>query len=104
LRLQQLDEIAELTAQMLVLAQQGSWERLTELQHNRDIKLRSCFAAPLTPEDTSVAVEKIRNLLQENERVVEVISKVRDELGTALQGVHRKHKIADTYLEAGLER
>lgn len=102
LRLRQLDEIAELTSQMLVLAEQGSWEQLAELQQRRDSKLQVCFAAPLTPDDTALAVKKIRNLLHENERVVNVICKLRDKLEVQLRGVHRKHKMVDTYLQMGL--
>ncbi len=102
LRLRQLDEIAELTRQMLALAEQEDWTELAELQRRRDLQLQTCFAAPLTPDDTALAIEKIRHLLRENERVVAVICQLRDKLEVQLRSVHQKHKMVDTYLQTGI--
>ncbi|MBT3427529.1 MAG: flagellar protein FliT [Gammaproteobacteria bacterium] len=102
LRLRQLDEIAALTRQMLILAEQGEWPELAELQHRRDLQLQTCFAAPLSPDDTATAIDKIRHLLGENERVLAVICRLRDKLEVKLRGVHQKHKMVDTYLQTGL--
>ena len=100
-RLADLDAIEAMTEEMMARVAAGDWEALPELQRERDLALRACFAAPLTEADSATAVARIQHLLKQNEALVAEVTKAKRTLAQDMQRSRRDVKAVSSYLSVG---
>ena len=101
-RLADLDGIASMTDEMMSRVDAGDWEALPDLQRERDLALRACFAAPLTGEDSETVVGRIKDLLRQNEKLVAAVTRAKRQLAQEMQNARREVKAVDSYLSIGM--
>ena len=100
-RLADLDAVAAMTEQMLEVIDAGEWDALPALQAERDALLRACFGPPLTEDDSTEAVVRIKQLLHQNEALVARVTEAKDQLAKARHRAKRDLKAVGSYLLHG---
>lgn len=93
-----MDAIAVMTGQMMSLVAAGDWDALPALQAKRDNALRACFAAPLAEENSTLAVTKIKALLEQNEKLMVAVTDARMALTKEMARTRRDVKAVNSYL------
>jgi hypothetical protein len=96
-----MDAITLMTDEMMSLVAAGDWDALPALQAKRDDALRACFAAPLTEENSELAVVKIKRLLEQNEKLVAAVTIAKSALAEEMGRTRRDAKAVNSYLSVG---
>ena len=99
--LNDMDAVAAMTDQMMSLVAAGDWDALPALQAKRDDALRTCFAAPLTEENSALAAAKIKRLLDQNEKLVAAVTSAKSALAEEMGRTRRDVKAVNSYLSVG---
>lgn len=73
-----LAEVLAITKQMVVHAENGEWERVTELEIQRRDDLTACFANTASVADSVLVAEAIAALLHLNEELMAKLKTARD--------------------------
>jgi len=94
---QTLTRIIHLSEQMLIQAEKAEWDRVGELQVQRQTLIDSCF--PLDDPSMSVdeAGERIKYILQLDNQVMALAKGRRRELGEALGKINQGRQAAKAY-------
>lgn len=81
------------TDEMLKAAQEGLWDRVSDLEATRRKRLDRCFAQPIMPENSELFSEALAVMLHLNEELVAVVQQVRDQVSVS-RNQHAKNKEA----------
>ena len=100
--LDDMDAVASMTDEMMSIVAACDWEALPALQAKRDDALRKCFSMPLLEEHSALAVEKIKRLLDQNEKLVAAVMGAKLALAEEMGRTRRDVKAVGSYLSAGL--
>ena len=87
------------TDEMLRVARDANWERVTELEASRKKRLALCFAKPMLPENSQLFSEALAVMLHLNEELVSLLNQAKADV--ALQD--REGKSAQTSIGQYLE-
>ena len=99
--LDDMDAVALMTDEMMSLVAAGDWDALPALQAKRDDALRTCFAAPLTEENSALAAAKIKRLLEQNEKLVAAVTSAKSALAEEMSRTRRDVNAVNSYLSVG---
>ena len=81
------------TDEMLKAAQEGLWDRVSDLEATRRKRLDRCFAQPIMPENSELFSEALAVMLHLNEELVAIVQQVRDQVSVS-RNQHAKKKDA----------
>ena len=65
------------TDEMLRVARDANWERVTELEASRKKRLALCFAKPMLPENSQLFSEALAVMLHLNEELVSLLNQAK---------------------------
>ncbi len=88
-RSEQLQEISDLSRQMLERAQNMQWNRVAELEVRRRELVIRCFQSPTSAQDAPAVADAIREILRLNHVVTELGRDRRDRLSEEIHS----HKV-----------
>lgn len=83
-RTRQLQDIIQLSQQMLSQARDNEWERVTELEAKRRELVLVCFRQTTPEQDSPDVAAAIKQILHLNQEVAELGRQFRDQLGTEI--------------------
>ena len=69
-----------LTERMLVLARANDWDSVTNIEKVRRAAIESCFAQPISEEQSGIFTEALAAMLQMNEELVSILEIAREEV------------------------
>lgn len=87
------------TDEMLKAAQEGHWDRVSDLEATRRKRLDRCFAQPIMPENSELFSEALAVMLHLNEELVAVVQQVRDQVSVSRNQHARKKEALRHYLD-----
>ena len=83
-RSKQLQDIIQLSRQMLSQARENEWQRVTELEARRREMVLACFQQTTPEQDSPAVATAIRDILHLNQEVAELGRRYRDQLGSEI--------------------
>lgn len=87
--------------EMILLAEKGEWERVTELEARRSRELVDFFAAPMEESESAAARKAIVRLSGLNDRLVQIASGARDDTAVKLKQVRTGSEAQRIYQNSG---
>jgi len=94
---QQLQKIINDTKKLLLLAQEGDWDAVVELEKNRGLAISALFEnSPVI--DPKLLAEGIQFILDKNELLAQYSCNQRDNLRIEISKAGRAHKAINKYL------
>ena len=97
-RTRQLQDIIQLSQQMLSQARDNEWERVTELEARRREMVLVCFQQTTPEQDSPEVAAAIREILHLNQEVAELGRQYRDQLGSEIHTHNVGRAAAAAYL------
>ena len=94
---QQLQRIIDDTKRLLVLAEDGDWDAVVELEHSRGILIEALFKMPPAIEAKQLA-EGIQFILDKNKILTQFSHSQRDSLRMEMSKAGRATKAINKYL------
>ena len=91
------------TDEMLKAAQNGNWDRVSELETSRRKRLDRCFAQTMAPENSELFSEAIAVMLHLNEELVELVLQARKEASVNRQKAFSGHQAVGHYLDVSAD-
>ena len=88
------------TDEMLNSAQEGYWERVSDLEATRRKRLDRCFAQPIMPENSELFSEALAVMLHLNEELVAAVEQAREQVSVSRKQHAKKKDALQHYLEA----
>ena len=86
--------IVEISDQLLQLAEQQNWQQLGRLQLERDQLIDLFFRSETRTELVPVIQEDIRNICDQDQKIVQMVTDNRDQLGAEAKHLQAmKHRI-----------
>lgn len=92
-RCDQLNELVDLTRQMLESARAMDWDGVARLEDRRRRRVRQCFSYPTSSQDAPEVAESIREILRLNEAITKLGRDFRDQLGGEIR-IHKTGRLA----------
>lgn len=92
-----LTPVVELARTMLVAAESGDWERVTELEQKREHCIAACFAQTGPVAATAEFAQGVGELLRIEERVLGLARQRMAELSNHLSGLRRSRHARAAY-------
>ena len=99
-RKQELDSILAQSRQMLVAAQEGDWEALTEWQNKRQERIRAFFRIAPARSEADMISAQIREILSLNEQLVALANRRRQDLKDEIRGLAKGRKATKAYQQS----
>lgn len=84
---------------MKVAAEEGDWDRVIEIQRQRDQALRMFFEAPVEAAEASTVETGIREILAVDRRVLELSQARMQTLSGRLEQLHQGRKARQAYAD-----
>jgi hypothetical protein len=84
-RSQQLNDIIDLSREMLFRARENAWQRVGELEEQRRSLVALCFRHTTVEQDAPEVAASIREILRLNQEVTELGKKHQQTLGADIQ-------------------
>lgn len=97
-RSKQLQDIIQLSQQMLSQARDNEWERVTELEAKRREMVLVCFRQTTSDQDSPAVAAAIREILHLNQEVAELGRQYRDQLGSEIRTHNAGRTASAAYL------
>jgi len=94
---QQLQQIIDDTKKLLLLAEEGDWDAVVELEHSRGLLVESLFKTPPVIDAKQLA-EGIQFILDKNKILTQFSHSQRDSLRMEISQAGRAHKAINNYL------
>lgn len=91
------------TDEMLKAAQQGHWDRVSDLEATRRKRLDRCFAQPIMPENSELFSEALAVMLHMNEELVALVQKAKGQASLNHNTNQRRIKAVSHYLDVSSE-
>ena len=92
-----LAHVLGLTKQMLVHADEGEWEQVTEIEQERREDLIACFSKTMLAQDTQLVAEAMATLLHLNEELMAKLKVARDAVMAQGQEITRSRNAVNSY-------
>ncbi len=83
--------------EMLLLAGRGEWTRVAELEARRASELEDYFSMPCARENVRAVGEVIAMLIEMNDKLVDIVSRARDEKGLESRKFRQGLKAVEQY-------
>jgi len=94
---QQLQGIMNDSKKLLLLAEEGDWDAVVELEHSRGLLIESLFKTPPAIEPNMLA-EGIQFILDKNKILIQFSHSQRDSLRMEMSKAGRANKAINKYL------
>jgi len=94
---QQLQGIMNDSKKLLLLAEEGDWEAVVELEHSRGLRIESLFKTPPAI-DSQILGEGIQFILDKNKILAQFSHSQRDSLRMEMSKAGRANKAINKYL------
>ena len=94
---QRLEQLLEQSKQIYDLAVAGEWEQAEELDVERKKLIKACFTPQANFHDPEKAASKVREIIELDNKVVELSEKARGELRGALNAFRRGRQATEAY-------
>ena len=86
----ELAQVLLITNEMLLLAQQGSWDAITELEQRRREMLTECFSSPIPSSRGDVFAEALAAMLHMNEEMIDLLDAAKEKV--AIKRTDQRHR------------
>ena len=77
---ERLAHVLNVTRDMLVLAGEGNWDRVAELERERRDDLALCFKVPVSEENGELVAEALAVILHLNEELMSLLAAAREDV------------------------
>ena len=98
-----LKQFLDISRQMLVFAKNNDWEKLPDLENDRNKIMRSVFkgknSVSNSPSNAHGIEQTIKNVLSINDKIEQLAQQKKVTIGRQLHGLKKKQNVHSAYLQ-----
>ncbi|MBV1930782.1 MAG: flagellar protein FliT [Porticoccaceae bacterium] len=97
----QLQQVLDLSKNMVEQAGRGEWEKIAELERQRRTDMMHALEAPLQEEETQQVRDSLEQLMQLNGQLAAIVKDARDNSVKQYNMLQDGHKATQAYAKVG---